>query len=66
MTKYDDKDPDYLFLKDAKGGHAIVPELDTLLPMLKDKVGFIFTDRPVFELKPIIEKNKVSAPAKVG
>jgi large subunit ribosomal protein LP0 len=34
--------------------------------MLKDKVGFIFTDRPVFELKPIVEKNKVQAPAKVG
>jgi large subunit ribosomal protein LP0 len=59
MKEFDHSDPDITFLKDAKGGHGVVPELDTLLPMLKDKVGFIFTDRPVFELKPIIEKNKV-------
>jgi len=66
LAKFDDKDEDYAFLKDVKGGHAIIPELDALLPMLKEKVGFIFTDKPVFELKPIIERNKVSAPAKVG
>jgi large subunit ribosomal protein LP0 len=33
---------------------------------LSGKVGLIFTDTPVFELKPIIESNKVETAAKVG
>ncbi len=32
----------------------------------KGKVGFIFSDAPVFELKPLIESNRIPAPAKVG
>jgi large subunit ribosomal protein LP0 len=66
LKEFDTSDPDIAFLKDAKGGHKVIPEVEALFPMLKDKVGFIFTDRPVFELKPIVEKNKVQAPAKVG
>jgi len=66
LKEFDTADEDISFLRDVKGGHKVIPELESLFPMLKDKVGFIFTDRPVFELKPIVEKNKVQAPAKVG
>jgi large subunit ribosomal protein LP0 len=60
------KDEDLAFLRDVKGGHRVVPELESLRNLIKDKVGFVFTDVPVFKLKPIIEANKVSAVAKVG
>lgn len=42
------------------------PELKALLPELKGKVGLIFTDQPVFELKEKIEADKVATEAKVG
>lgn len=44
----------------------VIPELESLLPLIKEKVGFVFTDVPVFEMKGIIEANKVAAPARVG
>jgi len=43
-----------------------LPELQNLLPLLKEKIGLIFTDEPIPELKPRIEANKVSASARVG
>jgi len=43
-----------------------LPELLNLLPLLKEKIGLIFTDEPISELKPKIEANKVSASARVG
>jgi large subunit ribosomal protein LP0 len=43
-----------------------MPELAALLPLITKKVGMIFTDEPVFSLKPKIEDNKVSAAARVG
>jgi len=36
------------------------------LALCKGKVGFIFSDAPVFELKPLIESNRIPAAAKVG
>lgn len=41
-------------------------ELDALKNLLFNKVGLIFTNVPVFELKPIIEANRVETAAKVG
>lgn len=41
-------------------------ELENLLPLIKEKVGFILTDQPISEIKPLIEANKVSASARVG
>ena len=41
-------------------------QLSALQEQIKGKVGLIFTDEPVFELKPIIESHKVKTPAKVG
>jgi len=40
--------------------------LDRLTGLCKGKVGFIFSLSAVFELKPIIESNKVATAARVG
>ena len=40
--------------------------MKSLIPELKGKVGLIFTDQPVFELKEKIEADKVATEAKVG
>jgi large subunit ribosomal protein LP0 len=42
------------------------PELKTLIPHLKEKVGLIFTDEAVFDLKGKIEESKLATEAKVG
>lgn len=59
LKEFDNEDEDLAFLRDVKGGHRVIPELDSLLPLIKEKVGFIFSETPVFTLKPIIESNKV-------
>jgi len=56
-------DPDYEFRKPL---YTDVPQIEKLTSLCKGKVGFIFSDAPVFDLKPIIESNKIPAPAKVG
>jgi len=43
-----------------------MPELEKLLQLVVGKVGLIFTDEPLSELKPAIEENKRGAYAKVG
>lgn len=43
-----------------------IPELEAFQEVLKNKVGFIFTDQPVSEVKNIVEANKVPAAARVG
>jgi len=57
----DDQDYD-----ERKGLWSALPQLERLTGYCKGKIGFIFSDAPVFELKPIIEANKVPTPAKVG
>lgn len=42
------------------------PELKELLNWLHGKVGLIFTNEPIFELKPKVEANKVPAAARAG
>jgi large subunit ribosomal protein LP0 len=56
-------DPDYEFRKPL---YTKLPQIEKLLAYCKGKVGFIFSDAPIFDLKPIIEANKIPAPAKVG
>jgi len=56
-------DPDYEFRKPL---YTKVPQIEKILALCKGKVGFIFSDAPVFDLKPIIEANRIPAPAKVG
>jgi len=56
-------DEDYDF---RKSKWSEVNSIDKLNTFLKGKVGLIFSDSPVFELKTIIETNKKPAAAKVG
>jgi len=56
-------DQDYDFRKQH---YTKVPQIEKLLQCCKGKVGFIFSDASVSDLKPIIEGNKIPAPAKVG
>lgn len=43
-----------------------IPEIARLAELVKGKIGLIFTDEAVFDLKPRVESNKVAAAAKVG
>ena len=56
-------DQDYEFRKQH---YTKVPQIEKLLQCCKGKVGFIFSDASVSDLKPLIEGNKIPAPAKVG
>jgi large subunit ribosomal protein LP0 len=63
MNPPKEDDPDYEFRKPL---FTKLPQIEKLLAYCKGKVGFIFSDAPIFDLKPIIESNKIPAPAKVG
>jgi len=56
-------DEDYEFRKSL---YSEVNSIDKLSGLLRGKIGLIFSDTPVFELKPMIEGNKKPAAAKVG
>jgi large subunit ribosomal protein LP0 len=56
-------DVDYEFRKRL---YTKNPQIEKLLAYCKGKVGFIFSDAPIYDLKPIIEANRIPAPAKVG
>lgn len=45
---------------------AAIPHLTVLADLVKEKVGLILSDEPVFELKPIIEGDKVDTTARPG
>lgn len=59
----EESDPDYEF---RKTHYTKLPQIEKLLQCCKGKVGFIFSDAAVHDLKPLIEGNKIPAPAKVG
>lgn len=59
-------DKDHVYYEDLKGFGAAIKELDIFKNQISGKVGFIFTDEPVFELRPLIEANKVETAARVG
>jgi len=42
------------------------PELERLLPCVKDNVGFVFTSENLPDIRDIIIANKVAAPARAG
>ena len=58
-----EEDQDYEL---RKGLYTDLPQIEKLVQYCKGKVGFIFSDAPVHELKPMIESNRIPAPAKVG
>lgn len=45
---------------------AAIKELESLKAQIAGKVGFVFSNEAVFDLKPFIESNKVETSAKVG
>jgi len=57
------EDPEY---DERKRLWSAVPQLESLTGLCKGKVGLIFSDAPVFELRPLIEANKVPTAARVG
>jgi large subunit ribosomal protein LP0 len=63
LNEPEEQDPDFEF---RKANYTKVPQIEKLVQYCKGKVGFIFSDAPVFDLKPIIESNRIPAPAKVG
>lgn len=56
-------DQDFEFRKQH---YTKLPQIEKLVQCCKGKVGFIFSDAPIHDLKPLIESNKIPAPAKVG
>lgn len=58
-----EEENDYEF---RKGLYTDLPQIEKITQYCKGKVGFIFSDAPVHELKPMIESNRIPAPAKVG
>ena len=49
-----------------KSIYTPMPQLEKLLPLIKDRVALIFTDEPVAKLKEQIESETVAQRAKVG
>lgn len=59
----DKEDPDF---DERKRLWSLYPQLEALTTLCKGKVGLIFSDAPVFDLRPVIESNKVPTAARVG
>ncbi|CAD8176220.1 unnamed protein product [Paramecium octaurelia] len=65
-TRVQDLPESHEYYEDLKKFGAAIKELDVLKNQVAGKVGFVFTDTPVFDLKSVIEENKVETPARVG
>jgi len=63
MKAPESADEDYEW---RKNHYTELNNIDKIAALLKGKVALIFSDTPVFELKPLIESNKKPAAAKVG
>lgn len=66
QTRIDELDVNHSLYDKLKNFGNRVQELESIKGQLAGKVGFIFTDAPVFELKPLIEANKLQVCARVG
>ncbi len=53
-------------LDELKKQNPYKPELKKLLPYIKNKIGYIFSNKSYVELKPIIEKEIIKVQAKAG
>jgi large subunit ribosomal protein LP0 len=52
--------------KAIKGHLAQKPELEKILPYIKENIGFVFTKGDLTEVRDLVLANKVAAPAKAG
>lgn len=57
---------DHEFADHFRNFGGLNPELNKLAELCVGKIGLLFSDTPVYELKPLIESNKVRTAAKVG
>jgi len=44
IREFDTKDEEWSFLRNCKTGNKAMPELEALIPIIKEKVGFVFTN----------------------
>jgi hypothetical protein len=44
MKEFDNNNEEFAFLRNCKTGNKAVPELASLVDLIKEKVGFVFTD----------------------
>ena len=58
------EDPEFKYLEEQYGGK--IPELNVLIPFMKQKVALIFTEASIYDLRDKIESNKVPTEARVG
>jgi len=63
MKGPEENDQDFEF---RKTHYTKLPQIEKLIQCCKGKVGFIFSDHAIHDLKPFIEGNRIPAPAKVG
>lgn len=63
MTAPKESDDDY---DKRQGLWTEIPQIEKIISYCKGKVGFIFSDAAISDLKPLIESNRIPAPAKVG
>lgn len=66
LTRASELETTHPLYEDLKKFGPAIKELDALKNLIEYKVGFVFTNEPVFDLRPIIEANKVQTAAKVG
>jgi large subunit ribosomal protein LP0 len=66
ITRYQELEKNHPYHEDLSKFGPAIKELEALKNWVEGKVGFIFTNVPVFELKPIIEANKQETAARVG
>lgn len=52
--------------KAIKGHLDTKPELERVLPYIKENIGFVFTKEDLSEVRNLVTANKVAAPAKAG
>jgi large subunit ribosomal protein LP0 len=64
--KIDQLSEDNPFYEDLKSIAKANPALENLKKQMTGKVGLIFSSKPAYDLKPLIENNKLETAAKVG
>ena len=59
LTRASELETTHPLYEELKKFGPAIKELDALKNLIEYKVGFVFTNEPVFDLRPIIEANKV-------
>jgi len=65
LKEFDTADEDISFLRDVKGGHKVIPELESLFPCLKIKLDLSSQIDPYLNLNLLLKKIKFKLPLKL-